>query len=405
VAYRHLVRMKGTAEKVSTHVHFTWLRRRRKAKAMAAYATLAFASFIAVASAQHPPDVSVKRATVPFPSADLVLRDSSHKEPKSGVHLQGGQLTITSGVGTQTAINSLSFSGDGRILAAGKNFGRVVIWNVVEKKLLRAIATNQGAISVVSVSPDGKSIAVAGNQDNYSVKIWDISTAELRWAFDQSKAPVDGLFFDADGKWLVVANNASNIYVVDTIEHNPVATLPGVHVAAMSADGQALITEDAKEFAVWSAPTWSRTQGIPKWNKFSLLLAANPAKDQIAVYESRSVRIAQISTAQVVLNRDDLVSKNFTWRPTFAAFSGDGAVLYLSLNDRLLVLSTKSNDTCSGPVMYSGAAALSPDGRWFAGAKDDSILSKERTDGVWIWSSSKLLKNCGPAGSFQPEQQ
>jgi WD40 repeat protein len=371
---------------------------------MATYAALTFASFVGVASAQHSGDPSVKRATGPFPSADLVLRDSPHKEQRSGVQLQGGQLTIVAGVGTPTAINSLSFSADGRILAAGKNFGRVVIWDMVEKKLLRAIETNQGAINVVSVSPDGNSIATSGNQDNYSVKIWDIATGKLRWTFDQSKAPIGGLFFDAQGKWLVIANNASRVYVVDTIEHNPVATLTDVNAAGMSADGQALVTADAKEFAVWSGPTWSRTQGVPKWNKFSLLLAANPSKDQIAVYESRSVRIAQLSTAQIVLDRNDLVSKNFTWRPTFAAFSGDGAVLYLSLDGRLLVMSTKSNDICGSPAMYSGAAALSPDGRWFAGAKDDSILSKERTDGVWVWSSSKLVKNCGPAGSFKAQE-
>src|SRR5271154_6268131 len=93
------------------------------------------------------------RPPTPFPSAEFVLRDEKHKEQKSGVQFQGGQLTIVSGVGTPTSINSLSFSTDGKILAAGKDFGRAVLWNVQEKTFLRAIDTSQGQVQSVVVSP------------------------------------------------------------------------------------------------------------------------------------------------------------------------------------------------------------------------------------------------------------
>jgi WD40 repeat protein len=359
-----------------------------------------------IASAQN---ISAKTSTdhpaIAFPAADFVLKDASHKEPKSGVQLQGGQLTIASGVGTPTTINSLSFSADGKILAAGKDFGRVVIWDVAEKKFLKAIETNQGQVNAVSVSPDGKSIATGGSQDNNSVKVWDISSGKLVWTFQESKAAIRNLFFDMQGKWLIAVNNDSTLYVLDANERKPVMTLPGIHAAAMSRDGQALVTTDGKEFAVWIGPAWSKTQSLPMWKNSSLLLAANTAKDQLAVYESRSVRIAQLSTAQIVLDRADLVPKNFTWIPTFAAFSADGAILYLSLSDHLLILNIKIADTCGSPLMYSGAAALSPDGQWFAGAKDDSILSKERTDGVWVWNTSRLLKKCGLADSLKTQVQ
>src|SRR5580700_1868271 len=84
------------------------------------------------------------RPIKPFPAPDIILHDEKHKEPKSGVQLQGGQLTIMSGVGTPTVINALSFSADGNTLAAAKDFGRVVIWNVPGKKFLRALETGQG---------------------------------------------------------------------------------------------------------------------------------------------------------------------------------------------------------------------------------------------------------------------
>jgi hypothetical protein len=59
------------------------------------------------------------------------------------------------------------------------------------------------------------------------------------------------------------------------------------------------------------------------------------------------------------------------------------------------VWDTRTNQTCGTPVMYSGAGALSADEHWLAGAKDDSIISKERTDGVWLWNTSGLGAACG----------
>lgn len=84
-----------------------------------------------------------------------MLRDLNHKLPKSGVQVgPGNTITIQSGVGTPTSINVLSFGQSGTLLAAGKDFGRVVVWNVVTRKVVRAIETGQGIIHAVAISPD-----------------------------------------------------------------------------------------------------------------------------------------------------------------------------------------------------------------------------------------------------------
>ncbi len=356
------------------------------------------------ANAQTAPGTPSNPSPKPFPSADFVLRDAPHKEPKSGVQFgPGGQLTITAGVGTPTVVNVLAFSADAKFLAAGKDFGRVVLWDFGAKKFFRAIETDQGNVNAVSISPDDKLIATGGSGDNDSVKIWDVSNGKLLWAFKEARAAIQKLNFDTEGKWLVVEDNAASIYVVSTDEHKLVVKIPAIHAVSMSTEGKALVTANGKEFAIWTAPTWSKTQSIPMVRGSSLLLAANVSADQFAVYESRSVRIAQLSNGQITLDRPDLVPKNFTWRPTFAEFSNDGSLLFLSLGGHLLVLDTKRNDACSGAQMYSGAGALSKDGRWFVGAKDDSILSKERTDGVWTWNTNNLLSKCGMAASLKEE--
>ncbi|MGC2754790.1 MAG: hypothetical protein WCA40_20685, partial [Candidatus Acidiferrum sp.] len=181
------------------------------------------------ASAQNG-NVSASRPATPFPSPEFVLRDAKHKEQKSGVQLQGGQLTIASGVGTPTSINSLSFSADGKILAAGKDFGRLVLWEVQEKRFLQAMDTKQGQVKSVAVSPDGKVVASGGNQDGDSVKLWDLASGKELWKFTQANGEINQLLFVAEGKKLIVADNASNVYVLNAGDGKTIAKLPNLHL-------------------------------------------------------------------------------------------------------------------------------------------------------------------------------
>lgn len=344
---------------------------------------------------------SNNHAAAGFPRAETILRDAKHKEAKSGAQLQDGHLTIRSGVGTPTAINSLSFSADGGILAAGKDFGRLVLWNVKERKFLRAIDTGQGQDKVVAVSPDGELVASGSNQDGHSVKLWNVSSGKMLWEFTGANSEITQLFFGAPGKWLVVGDNASNVYVLDETSGKAVATMANLHLVAQPADGGSMITVDGNEFAVWAIDTQTKSQSVTKPDKFSMLLTANLSSDRFAIYEKRVIKIGQFSTGKTTLELPGLVPMGFTWRPDFAAFSPDGATAYLSIDSHLTVLDAETGAACSGPTMYSGAAALSPNGRWLAGAKDDSILSHERTDGVWIWNTQRLLDGCGLTKSSQ----
>lgn len=364
---------------------------------MRLYSILAIFSLVAALPAAAQSEVGSAPgadAPRPFPSPESVLRDAKHKEPKSGVQLQGGQLTIASGVGTPTAINSLSFSNDGRLLAAGKDFGRLVLWDVREKKFLRAIDTGQGQVKAVAVRPDGQVVATGGNQDGNSVKLWDVQSGRMLWRFAHANGEIKALFF-AQGNRLIVSDNASDLYVLDSTEGKAVNALTKLNAVTVSGDGDAMITTDGTEVAVWNINNQTKVRSTPITNKFSLFLAANLSADRFAVFERRVVKVGELSTGKTLIELPNLVPKSFTWRPDFAAFSPEGSVAYLSIDSRLKIIDVKTGIVCGGPTMYSGAAALSPDGLWFAAAKDDSILSQERTDGVWIWSTKTLLQKCG----------
>src|SRR5712691_6490507 len=128
------------------------------------------ALFVALLFAARP--LVVQAQSSKFTPPEVMLRDAKHKEPKSGVQIgPGNTITIQSGVGTPTTINVLSFGKNGALLAAGKDFGRVVVWDVANKKFLCAVETGQGIVHAVAISPDGQTLAsFCGESQNNRIK-------------------------------------------------------------------------------------------------------------------------------------------------------------------------------------------------------------------------------------------
>jgi len=331
-----------------------------------------------------------------FPKPDIVLKDEKHKEPNSGVQFgPGGQLTITQGVGTPTVINGLAFSKDGNILVAAKDFGRVVIWDVQNRKLLRALETGQGIVSAVAISPDTKVVATAGKSDDFSLKIWEVATGKVLKTLKEDSDFVHTLCFDSKGVWLAVSDNSGKVIVLDVATLTPAFMQTAGYFAGFSQDGSSFVTASPKEFSVWSTADWSKKRTTSWSRPIPTIVAIHPATDRMAVYQAWEIRLIRLSTGEAIEGLADILPKTSTGYPKFAEFSVDGSLLYASVGDRLWVWDTRTNQTCGTPVMYSGAGALSADEHWLAGAKDDSIISKERTDGVWLWNTSGLGAACG----------
>lgn len=105
-------------------------------------------------------------------------------------------------VGQGAAVVSLDLTRDGRVLACGDSQNHVHVWDIVgEKPKLRMVfrdceAEDPKFGSAVALSPDGKSLAAAGRDNDYSLHIWDIggATAKLRF-WDRFQ---DDWFYAAD---------------------------------------------------------------------------------------------------------------------------------------------------------------------------------------------------------------
>jgi hypothetical protein len=181
---------------------------------------------------------------------------------------------------------------------------------------------------------------------------------------------------------------------LDVVTLTPKFTQPGSYFAGFSRDGTSFVTASPKEFSVWTTENWSKNRTIPWSRPIPTIIAVHSTTDRMAVYQAWGVRLIHMGTGEAIEGAADILPKSSTGYPKFAEFSADGSLLYASVADRLWIWDTKTNGVCATPVMYSGSGALSTDNHWLAGAKDDSILSKERTDGVWLWDTSRLLTSC-----------
>jgi WD40 repeat protein len=343
-----------------------------------------------------------------FPSPESLLRDTKHKEPKSGVQVgPGNTLTIQQGVGTPTTINVLSFGKNGTLLAAGKDFGRVVVWDGVSKKFICALDTGQGIVSAVAISPDGQTVATAGEGDQFSLKLWRLPDGQLTKSYHLSEGYVRSAEFGPDGTWLVFSDNTVTTRVLDLTTGKQLLELKETHSPILSPDATILMVVSKAEFGLWSTSNWTKLRSMPRSPIYAIPLALNPATDRFVVTSAGEFRLARLSTGEILPNSPvQPLPKLNEAAGGFANFDRSAPYLLFGHSDaRLWAWDSRNGQTCDSEVLYSESGALSPDGSLLAGAKDNSILAQGQSpDGVVLWDTKQLAERCGfaPPSTKEP---
>ncbi|MEO2020870.1 MAG: protein kinase, partial [Pirellulaceae bacterium] len=156
---------------------------------------------------------------------------------------------------------SLSFSPDGKLLAAPSDDGAVKVWRIPTGEEVLRLQGHVGAVNAVAFYPDGKRLASAGHDG--TVKVWDAFTQEKVLTLSGHEQWITSLAFSPDGKQLASASRDQTVRLWDIDAQRKTATLPisksPVEVVAYSPDGKLLaFCSQGDQVTLWETASQQR---------------------------------------------------------------------------------------------------------------------------------------------------
>ncbi|MFY0625960.1 MAG: hypothetical protein JXR07_06690 [Reichenbachiella sp.] len=110
------------------------------------------------------------------------------------------------------AINALAISANQRYIAIGREKGDAIIWDMIDKKLVRTISGHQSAITDLDFSPDDKLLLTASRDG--TARIWDINESKrLPIILDDHEGWVMTACFDRSGSKILTGSRDKKIRV------------------------------------------------------------------------------------------------------------------------------------------------------------------------------------------------
>ncbi|MDP6543890.1 MAG: hypothetical protein QGH60_07845 [Phycisphaerae bacterium] len=107
----------------------------------------------------------------------------------------------------------LAMAPDGKILVSTASRGRVHLWNLTDKKLIRAIPADARSVRGLSFSPDGKKLATCGEEK--IVKIWSVDTGKPLFGLQKHENEVYRVDFSPDGAKLASVGRYGSLGIWD----------------------------------------------------------------------------------------------------------------------------------------------------------------------------------------------
>jgi WD40 repeat protein len=120
----------------------------------------------------------------------------------------GERLAVLHGFGRY--VKGLSFSRDGKFLAAGTDFGGLQIWDVRQRTRLQSLDIGGGDVSTPAFSPDGRLVAL-GIYGTGTVWLIDVGSGKIVDKQKVSDMGCGAVAFSPDGRFLITPSTGGLI--------------------------------------------------------------------------------------------------------------------------------------------------------------------------------------------------
>lgn len=286
--------------------------------------------------------------------------------------------------GASSAVFSIAFSTDGKILLAGCRDGAVVTWNVADGSERGVHHVLKLDVNTIAVSPDGRWVAAGGGDNSNTIQLYSVERKQLERPLDGHSKGVTALAFRFDGAYLASASFDHTVKVWDLKTRTVVRTIKGhlvngesrpVNADAYSRDGLSIASGGNDGFVrLWDVQTGKEKAAFE--TKVAVdAIAFSPDGTQLAAAggPGRKIRVWELASG-----RELHALSGHTAGVTSVCFSPDGAQIASGSQDKTVRLwnakTGQETAILEGNEQTVNCVSFSPDGKTLAsGSSDRSV--------------------------------
>ncbi len=283
-------------------------------------------------------------------------------------------------IGPLPPVSALAFGGDGTTLAVGTN-GRVTIWDLDRREVVRALDEIPGPVLALAFSPDGKALAVGAGLPARSgvARVYRVADGTILHALEGHADSVAGLAFRPDGGGLATASYDATVRLWDLPSGKPAGTFKGhsdfVHDVAFLPDGKSLLSASKdRTIKRLDAATASEIRSYGEHDDDVLAIAVRPDGSGFVSAGNEP----QIRSWAIDGEKSSRKVGAHTGPVHQLAYSRDGKRLVSAGGDRTIRVFDGATGahlkSLPGPTEWQYAVAVRPDGRRVAGGGWDGVV-------------------------------
>lgn len=214
-------------------------------------------------------------------------------------------------------IRSLAISPDGKLLAAGDQSGRLIVWNMLDLKPVYSIAAHEGRLLQITFSPNSQQLATSSYTGE--VRLWKARDGEKIKSLTVSHFELTRLVFVSE-QLLACSGDDVSLWNVDSGQQATVLTTGYVpeRALALSANEQLLVFgEKDGGLKIWDVPTSGIADGANLYGSATTISFSSDNLRLAAVAPDRTLRIWDLPSRKPlqVIDADGGRTAGLAWIP------------------------------------------------------------------------------------------